>query len=165
MKQTHNAYVCYVDGSRELVSYTVSDKPSKECISIGLCDELIDLFEEFGSTLYFKFPTKLFKELLYDPSYRIQQEPDDLISMRNKSAAIVALSDLALESKTWSEFCKKAATLMEIPASRFEPKCSVVLRKIIWNVGDPTSSDIPDQLKQYFKDHYEDHPDHKTQSK
>lgn len=98
------------------------------------------------------------KDMAEKPSHH------DLISMRNKAAAIIVLSNFALESKTWSEFCTKAASAIATVERRFEPEHNEVLRGMCWNIGDPTSSDIPDQLKQYFKDHYEDYPDHKTQS-
>jgi hypothetical protein len=76
MEKSKTAHVTYKDGNSEIVTVIISDKTDERetWIEIRIHDELIDIFQEFGLTkqdslLYFLFPNKIAKELLYDPSY------------------------------------------------------------------------------------------------
>jgi hypothetical protein len=76
MEKSKTAVVTFKDGNRDIITVVISDKPDERetWLTIGIDDELIDIFEEFGLTkqdslLYFLLPNKIAKELLYDPSY------------------------------------------------------------------------------------------------
>ncbi len=108
--------------------------------------------------------TKSESHVHYDPVMNEDKDMEekqslrDLVSLRNKSEAVIILINFALESETWDEFRRKVANVVTTTKCRFEPEHNEVLRQMCWNIGNPSYNDIPEELKQYFKEHYSNSP-------
>lgn len=88
-----------------------------------------------------------------------KQSFHELISRRDEAKAIAILIDCALCSKSWKEFILKAVEA-STALPRNHPEHNEVLRRMSREICNPSSKEIPEQLKQYIRDHYTDAPYH-----